>query len=177
MLRNFLLVIALSFAICASATAEGFHDVPIIEVEDFKVVGDSPEFLGEHCSDLIIERLVESQKFCVLGRERLSELLNEIAQQTGKDRMTIRNDARLNPDYIVQGTIELQKPKVSFIKVIIDFEIVDPKTHELIWGRRVWEESEVVPKKNVMIIHDTTYRTANKVVERLIADMDSDKIF
>ena len=91
--------------------------------------------------------------------------------------MTIRNDARLNPDYIVQGTIELQKPKVSFIKVIIDFEIVDPKTHELIWGRRVWEESEVVPKKNVMIIHDTTYRTANKVVERLIADMDSDKIF
>lgn len=167
MLRNFLLVIALSFAICASATAEGFHDVPIIEVEDFKVVGDSPEFLGEHCSDLIIERLVESQKFCVLERERLSSPINEIAQQTG----------RLNPDYIVRGTIELQKPKVSFIKVIIDFEIVDPKTHELIWGRRVWEESEVLPKKNVMIIHNTTYRTANKVVERLIANMDSDKIF
>ena len=162
MLKKFFAVFVTCFAICASASAERFYDTPIVTVENFKVVGDSPEFLGEYCSDLIIERLVDSQKFSVLEYPRDVE---------------IWQDKKFEPDYLVKGTIEIQKPKASVVKVIIDFELVKAKTNELVWGRRVWEENEFVPKNKLMIIHDTIYRTADKVVGRLVADMDSGKIF
>ncbi len=162
MLKKFFAVFVTCFALCASASAEELYNTPIVTVENFKVVGDSPFKLGELTSDLIIERLVDSQKFSVLEYSQEAE---------------VRQDKKFEPDYLVKGTIEIQKPKASVIKVIVDFELVKAKTNELVWGRRVWEENEFVPKNKITIIHDTIYRTADKVVGRLVADMDSGKIF
>ena len=73
--------------------------------------------------------------------------------------------------------LDVQTSDPSFVKVLIDFELVDAKTEELIWGRRIWHKEPSSKKKYLpLTIHNTIFLTADKVVGRLIADIDSGKL-
>ena len=98
----------------------------------FEVADDTPYFLNELCTEYIIERLVNSNRF--------------------KIRYSDNGEISPDSDYLVKGTLEIKPTsKNSTIRVIINFEFVDAKTNELIWGRCVWEEYSVPNEKIFMI--------------------------
>lgn len=159
MIRKIFIIAMFSLIFCTSASAIESNEKKFVEVQMFELAGDTPYFLNELCTEYIIERLVNSNRF--------------------KIRYSDNGEISSDSDYIVKGTLEVKPAsKNSIVRVIINFEFVNAKTNELVWGRRVWEDYSVSNEKFFMIkISNGIYRTADKVVSRLITDMDSGKLF
>ncbi len=156
MFKKIFVAVAVSLMLCATAAAQEISVNPVIAVEKFQSTGNTSILWEEVCSDLVLKKLFDSEKFTLLSPD-----WNEAPK-------------KINPAYLVKGSVEIQTAYASFVKAIIDFELVDAKTGELVWGRRVWhKEPAGNGKRNQQIIYDTIYRTVNKVVGRLTVDIES----
>lgn len=179
MLMKIFIAVVASLMLCTATAAHAQDtDKPVLVVETFKTVDDTQKFLGEYCSDVITEKLVNKTIFVVVDSELRSQILEEITEQlndgvSGK----VVSYEKLEPAYLVKGSIEIQTAEASFAKAIIDFELVDANTDELVWGRRVWHTEPTGNEKFLPItIRNAIYRTADKVVNRLTADIEAGKL-
>lgn len=181
MLKKIFITLAASLLICAATAHAQDTDKPVIAVDmfqTFETVGDTKKISGEYCSDAIIEKLLDSQIFVVLDSEATRTSFNEIIKQLDdvvSDKVVAGE--KLEPAYLVRGLLDVQT-EAAAVNVLIDFELVDAKTDELIWGRRV-RHNELLSQEDLPLqfkIHDAIYRTADKVVNRLVADINSGKL-
>ena len=162
MLQKVFIAVTFSLMMFTSTATAQISDKPVIAVETFKVANDTAGSCDKECSEAILVKLFESGKFILFD-------LNEKEIHSA--------DKKTDLDYLVRGSVDVQTSDPSFVKVLIDFELVDAKTEELIWGRRIWHKEPSNKKKYLpLTIHNTIFLTADKVVERLIADIDSGKL-
>lgn len=113
-MKKFLAIItaAVALIISAGAQAASLHDYPTVAVLPYvnKAAVSAELSIADASivSDIVLEKLVDSGRFTVVERERMKEVLNEIAFQLGgvvNENTVVQIGNQLGASYLIAGSI------------------------------------------------------------------------